>query len=230
LNTKGSGTAALSCGSGCGWSFDIQAAANKQMFNLVDFANGSSNVLAGTAVAEVESAIIIEQLVAPWQISLTGNSGCGPTSLMFTGSLNASGAGTGTLTSTSGCGTSSSAETLTITSLNPDGSGTANLSCGPGCGWDYDIQVAANKQLFNLVDVANGSANVLAGIAVAEAGFVIAPDLSGDTVSEAEAAVHAVGMLLKTYGSGQVYYQRPAAGTSIPAGSVVTVFLKNSNN
>jgi len=55
---------------------------------------------------------------------------------------------------TSGCGDpSSSGNPFVIQSLNPDGSGTANLSCGPGCGWNLIIQVAKNRQIFNVVDV-----------------------------------------------------------------------------
>jgi len=40
----------LSCGNGCGWNFNIQVSGNKQMFSLVDVADGNDNVLAGTAV------------------------------------------------------------------------------------------------------------------------------------------------------------------------------------
>ncbi|MBV9265258.1 MAG: PASTA domain-containing protein [Acidobacteriaceae bacterium] len=173
LNAIGAGKAALSCGSGCGWNFDIQVKGDRQMFNLVDVTNGSGNVLAGTAVriAEGTPPITVDQLAGRWQITLVGNTGCGQSSLLFTGNLNANGTGTGTLTGSSGCNPSpsSSTQTFTITSLNADGSGTAALSCGSGCGWNFDIQVDANKQTFNLVDVTNGSANVLAGTAVAVA-------------------------------------------------------------
>jgi hypothetical protein len=165
---EGTGTAALSCGPGCGWSFDIQVDPGRQTFNLVDINNGAANVLAGTAVAVESTGITLAQLAAPWKIDLVGNTGCGKTSLQFTGTANAAGTAVGTLTSASGCGTSSSSQTFTITSLNAQGTGTAALSCGPGCGWNFDIQVAANRQLFNLVDVNNGGANVLAGTAVAE--------------------------------------------------------------
>lgn len=49
LNANGSGTAGFSCGSGCGWSFVIQVAKNKQSFSLVD-ATDPSNYLQGVAV------------------------------------------------------------------------------------------------------------------------------------------------------------------------------------
>jgi hypothetical protein len=168
----GSGTANLTCGPGCGWNFDIQVDPLWQTFNLVDVANGGDNVLAGTAIRVVEGpAITMGQLAGPWQIALVGNTGCGQTALLFSGSLNASGTATGTLTGSSGCGSSSSPrQTFTITSLNANGSGTANLTCGSGCGWNFDIQVAANGQTFDLVDVANGGANVLAGTAIAGGG------------------------------------------------------------
>jgi hypothetical protein len=52
LNGDGSGTAGLTCGSGCGWVFNIQVSRNKQVINLVDVVNGGANVLAGTAVKQ----------------------------------------------------------------------------------------------------------------------------------------------------------------------------------
>jgi hypothetical protein len=44
-------------------------------------------------------------------------------------------------------------QTFTITALDSHGSGTAGLSCGPGCGFTFAIQVAPNREVFNLVDV-----------------------------------------------------------------------------
>lgn len=166
----GNGTANLSCGVGCGWDFEIQEQIG-QVFTLVDVTNGGNNVLAGTAVFVPQGqTITVSQLARPWQIALVGNTGCGQTSMLFTGSLNASGTAAGTLTGSSGCGKSSSPQTFTITSLNANGSGTANLSCGSGCGWNFNIQVAPDEQIFNLVDVSNGGANVLAGTAIAGSG------------------------------------------------------------
>lgn len=85
--------------------------------------------------------------------------------LAFTGTMNSSGVATGTLTGSSGCGPSSNTQTFTITGLAANGSGTAGLTCGPGCGWTFNIQVSPNKQVINLVDVTDPN-NWLAGTAV----------------------------------------------------------------
>jgi len=37
--------------------------------------------------------------------------------------------------------------------LSPNGSNIAGLTCGEGCGWQFNIQVAPNLEVFNLVDV-----------------------------------------------------------------------------
>ena len=116
---------------------------------------------------KVRPAITVAQLAGPWQIAVVGNTGCGVSSLLFTGTLNASGTATGTLTgSSAGCGPGSSTQTFTITSLSSNGSGTAGLTCGSGCGWTFSIQVSPNKQVFNLVDVTDPAGNILAGTAV----------------------------------------------------------------
>jgi hypothetical protein len=126
----------------------------------------TSFVALGSA-QKVKPPVTLAQLAGPWQIGVSGNTGCGVSALLFTGTLNTSGVATGTLTGAStGCASSSNTQTFTITSLNPNGSGTANLSCGYDCGWDFNIQVNASKQIFNLVDVSNGGDNVLAGTAV----------------------------------------------------------------
>ncbi len=52
LNTNGTGTAGLTCGVGCGWTFNIQVGPNKQVFNLVDVVDVAGNNLAGTAVKQ----------------------------------------------------------------------------------------------------------------------------------------------------------------------------------
>jgi hypothetical protein len=166
LNPNGSGTATLTCGPGCGWNFDIQVT-NNWTFNLVDVADGG-NALAGTAIAYSSSPnnSPLALLAGPWQITLVGNTGCGPSSLLFSGSLNTSGTATGTLTASSGCGKGSSPQTFTITDWNSvTVSGTATLSCGSGCGWTFAIQLDSDASSFNLVDVANGG-NELAGTAI----------------------------------------------------------------
>jgi hypothetical protein len=51
LNANGSGTAGLSCGTGCGWVLNIQVARNSQVFNLVDVSpTDPNNYIAGTAI------------------------------------------------------------------------------------------------------------------------------------------------------------------------------------
>jgi hypothetical protein len=49
LNTNGSGTAGLTCGTGCGWTFNIQVAPDRSTFTLVDLTD-PLNYLQGTAV------------------------------------------------------------------------------------------------------------------------------------------------------------------------------------
>lgn len=112
-------------------------------------------ILSLPKLSKATGAIVKADLAGPWQIALTGNTGCGSSALLFTGTLNATGSGTGTLVGHStGCADSTSpGQTFTITSLSPNGSGTANLSCGAGCGWNFTIQVSPDRSIFNLVDV-----------------------------------------------------------------------------
>jgi hypothetical protein len=115
--------------------------------------------------APVKPSITVSQLAGRWQITAVGNTGCGISSILFTGTLNSSGTATGTLKGNNGCGASSSTQTFNIISLNANGSGTAGLTCGTGCGWTFNIQVSPNLQVFNLVDITDPS-NYLAGTAV----------------------------------------------------------------
>ena len=107
-------------------------------------------------------------LAGPWQIALSGNTGCGLVSMLATVTLNSAGSGTGSLHTHGQCGDSVvTGQTFTITSLGSNGSGTANLSCGVGCGWDFTIQVAPDRSTFNLVDVSSANpGNFVAGVAV----------------------------------------------------------------
>jgi putative copper export protein len=51
LSTNGHGTANLSCGTGCGWNFDIQVASDRSTFSLVDVSSANpGNYIAGVAV------------------------------------------------------------------------------------------------------------------------------------------------------------------------------------
>jgi hypothetical protein len=105
-------------------------------------------------------------LSGPWAITLTGVTGCGESTLHFTGTLSMSGSGSGSLQGHSaGCGDSSNTQTFSIISLSSNGSGTAGLTCGAGCGWTFAIQVAPDRSVFNLVDVTDPG-NFLEGVAV----------------------------------------------------------------
>jgi hypothetical protein len=123
----------------------------------------------GTEVTAANAAedITIAQLKGNWQAALLwSSSGCGAMSglLNFTFGTNGT-TSTATLATNSGCGASTSTQSFTSDSLNPNGSGTAGLTCGSGCGWQFNIQVAPNLQIFNLVDVINGS-NYVEGTAI----------------------------------------------------------------
>ena len=114
-----------------------------------------------------ENAMTLASLAGPWQMTLTGDTGCGISTSVVTFNLDAHGSSSATIRShTSGCGDPVTTGTpFTIFSLNPNGSGTAGLSCGPGCGWGLVIQVAKNRQIFNVVDIVNGG-NYLEGTAI----------------------------------------------------------------
>ena len=107
-------------------------------------------------------------LSGPWQITLTGNTGCGLSSMLVTATLNASGTGPATITTHGQCGDGvTTGQSFTIISLNANGSGTAGLTCGTGCGWTFTIQVSPDRSTMNLADVATFNPNnFLAGMAV----------------------------------------------------------------
>jgi hypothetical protein len=168
LAPNGSGSATLSCGPSCGWTFDIQVASDRSKFNLVDVSN-AGNFLEGTAVLSSPSGdIATSDLTGGWQVALYGVTGCGDSAVLATFTLPSSGTTTSANLSgnSSGCGSSSSGgNTFQIQSLNASGSGTAFLSCGSGCGWNFDIQVSPDRSTFSLVDVTNPQ-NFLAGAAI----------------------------------------------------------------
>ena len=118
--------------------------------------------------AKAAPAITIAQLAGSWQVTLVGNTGCGISSMLFTGILNPNGVAHGTLTgSSTGCAPSSDVQTFSITTLNANGSGTGSLTCGAGCGWALNVQVNPSKTVMNLADVSpENPDNVLAGTAV----------------------------------------------------------------
>jgi len=51
LSSNGSGTANLTCGSGCGWNLNIQVSPERSSFNVVDVSSANpGNFIEGTAV------------------------------------------------------------------------------------------------------------------------------------------------------------------------------------
>ncbi len=144
---------------------------NRKLARLASLAVLSMTAIAAHAQTSVQPAVTVPQMAGSWQAALVGNTGCGFTSMLVNFTLNSAGTGTATITANSassnpGCGPGVSYnQTFAINSLNTVGSGTANLTCGPDCGWEFNIQLAPNRQIFNLVDVINDS-NYLAGTAV----------------------------------------------------------------
>ncbi len=146
---------------------------NRKLARLASLAALLMTAIAAHGQSGLRPPMTVSQLAGSWQAALVGNTGCGFTSMLVTFTLDSAGAGTATITGNSastnpGCGPSvSNGQTFTITSLSSAGNGIAGLSCGPDCGWNFNIQVAPNRQIFNLVDVVNDS-NYLAGTAVRE--------------------------------------------------------------
>jgi hypothetical protein len=51
LNSDGSGTAGLSCGSGCGWNLNIQVSPDRSKFNVIDVSSANpGNFIEGVAI------------------------------------------------------------------------------------------------------------------------------------------------------------------------------------
>jgi len=216
LKTDGQGTAGLSCGTACGWNFDIQVSPDRSKFNLVDVSSANpGNYVEGEAVLQSPKGnISISDLTGSWQATLFGITGCGTGSTVLNFTLNTSGvASTVDETNhTTGCGTSSGKYELTILTLNPDGSGTANISCGAGCGWNFDIQVSPDRSAFNLVDVSKENpGNFQAGAAInnSTAGRVVPADLAGNWT-------------LVQYGTGGCGVETMAATFTLSAGGSST--------
>jgi hypothetical protein len=187
LTANGSGTAGLTCGTGCGWTFKIQVAPDRSTFNLVDVSSTNpGNFLEGVAVLSSPAGDIVKSdLTGSWQVTLHGQTGCGIGSTLTTFTLNTSGVATNAASTshTLGCGdVTSTGNTFTIVSLNPNGSGTAGLTCGTGCGWTFNIQVSPDRSTFNLTDVTSANPNnFLAGTAInnSTAGKIVAANLLG---------------------------------------------------
>jgi len=51
LNADGSGTANLTCGSGCGWNLNIQVSPDRSKFNVIDVSSANpGNYIEGVAI------------------------------------------------------------------------------------------------------------------------------------------------------------------------------------
>ena len=109
-----------------------------------------------------------EDLSGPWFITLVGDTGCGASTMLATGTLDNFGNGTFTLHGHSGCGNTTSTEKFSVLTMNANGSGTASLSCNNnnGCGWQFKIQVAPDRTVFSLVDITDVGTNLLMGTAI----------------------------------------------------------------
>jgi hypothetical protein len=132
-------------------------------------ASANTSFFGPGSAAGATQAITMADLQGKWAMTLFAETGCGFGTSYVTFRLNASGTGTATIKShTAGCGDPvTTGLPITILSLNADGSGTAGLSCGTGCGWALTIQVAPDKNEFNVVDVdPSNPGNYLEGIAI----------------------------------------------------------------
>jgi hypothetical protein len=122
-----------------------------------------------SSVSQATGVIGKEDLAGPWAMTLTGDTGCGVSTSLATGTLDSTGTGLVTVRShTAGCGNPVSTEKFQILTLNANGSGTASLSCGNqgSCGWQFKIQVAPDRTVFNLVDITDVGNNFLEGVAI----------------------------------------------------------------
>lgn len=133
----------------------------------------ASSLITSALVVQPSSATIGSihkaDLKGPWQITLTGFTGCGLMSMLVTVTLDSTGSGTNASITTHGqCGDGTlTGQTFAVSTMGANGSGTAGLSCGAGCGWNFAIQVSPDRGTFNLVDVDPvNPGNYLGGMAV----------------------------------------------------------------
>jgi len=105
----------------------------------------------------------LAELQGDWVATLSGNTGCGISSMLVTFHLDAHGSGAGTATikgHSTGCKDSrTSGLDFSIQHMGPDGKGFAGLSCGDGCGWGLDFQVNRSNDIMTLTDVSKGNPN-----------------------------------------------------------------------
>lgn len=117
-------------------------------------------VFGSNVIAPAAEAATYPRLSGKWTAVLSGNTGCGATSMYVTFSLNSLGTGPATLTSHStGCPNGTSAETMTIFSLDGTGQGTAGLTCGASCGFSLRFQVSSDFNQMIITDVDAGNPN-----------------------------------------------------------------------
>jgi hypothetical protein len=128
-------------------------------------------VVSLSPVSQATGVIGKEDLAGPWAMTLTGDTGCGVSTRLASQPALSISTGTGLVTvrsHTAGCGNPVSTEKFQILTLNANGSGTASLSCGNqgACGWQFKIQVAPDRTVFNLVDITDVGNNFLEGVAI----------------------------------------------------------------
>jgi hypothetical protein len=178
LNANGSGTAQLNFGPT--FNFDIQVAPNGQVFNMVDITD-AGNYEEGSAIGQAAAPIPASKLAGSWQATLVIDGGCGLGTKLVNFALDSNGVGTATANyHTPACGNNEETGTMEITSLNDrgfNGYGTAQLIFGSTV-FNFDIQVAPNGQVFNMVDISDPN-NYDKGLAVRQAGSTAISQLAG---------------------------------------------------
>lgn len=140
----------------------------KRLTSVIAFSLVTSFVLVTPTLATI-GIITKADLAGAWQMTLTGNTGCGLTSMLVNVTLNSAGTGTNAVIKSHGqCGDgTATGQTFTVLTMGANGNGTANLSCGAGCGWNLNIQVSPDRSTFNIVDVSPANPNnFIAGMAV----------------------------------------------------------------
>lgn len=76
--------------------------------------------------------------------------------------------------------------------------------------------------------VAVGTTILLDTVGSADSESVVVPDLTGKYVREVAEILNAMGLKVKTNGSGQAYEQNPVPGTQVKRGDVISVNFRNN--
>jgi hypothetical protein len=160
LSTNGSGTSLFNFGSA--FNFYIQASPNGQVVNMVDISD-VGNYEEGMAIVQdngTAATPTVSALAGSWQATLFIDGGCGLGTKLVTFDLGSPLPGSDIAQGiaaaeyhTQGCGNNTETGTIQITLDNSmgNGSGTAQLTFGSTV-FNFNIQVAPNAQVFNLVD------------------------------------------------------------------------------